>query len=75
MIKKINYILIEKEEGIVKIKYRKKYKENNYPTLDVPELCKTRNQRIFKIYNYLKEHIFDNNMDTVLKQIEEIYER
>ncbi|MDD3187421.1 MAG: hypothetical protein PHD02_02990 [Bacilli bacterium] len=70
---KINYIILEKEDGIINIKIKKRYITNsyNYFSRDTQSFCEIKN-RIEKINSKLNSKINEKNIDNILKQIENI---
>lgn len=70
---KINYLTIEKEDGIAKVNYKKRFKNNAYDKYYIKSKngC-NRKEKINNIIKLLNERLNDLNFDSVLESLEEV---
>lgn len=70
---KINYLTIEKCEGIVKINYKKRFKINNYYNYssNSNNYCEKKD-RINNIISILNKKLDDINFDIIIGKVEKI---
>lgn len=70
---KMNYLVLEKEEGIVKIKIKKRFKDNAYEDYSKQsESLYEKKEQIKKVENLLLEKIEDADFSLYIKRIEEL---
>lgn len=70
---KINYLTIDKEEGIAKVNYKKRFKDNNYNKyyINSKSYC-DKKDKINIFIDLLNQKINDPNFDSIIKSLEEV---
>lgn len=70
---KINYLTIDKEDGMAKVNYKKRFKDNNYNKycINSKSYC-DRKAKINKIVELLNKKLDDSNFDLVCESLEEV---
>jgi len=70
---KINYIVLEKIDGVINIKIKKRFNDNMYAYFaDKCLQCYEYKLHIESIYNKLNSKIYDHNIKKVLEQIDRL---
>lgn len=70
---KINYLTIDKEDGIAKVSYKRKFKDNNYNKyyINSKSYC-DRKDKINEIVELLNKKLDDSNFDLICESLEEV---
>lgn len=70
---KLNYIVLDKIEGIVKVVQKKRWKENNYEKFShQATLIYSKKEKINHIVELLNEKLEDPKFDHLIKEVEQI---
>ncbi len=70
---KINYLTIDKEDGMAKVNYKKRFKDNNYDKyyINSKSYC-DRKEKINEIVELLNKKLDDSNFDLICESLEEV---
>lgn len=70
---KINYLTIDKEDGIAKVSYKRRFKDNNYNKyyINSKSYC-DRKDKINEIVELLNKKLDDSNFDLICESLEEV---
>lgn len=73
---KINYILLEKKDGIIQVNLRKRFKYNKYNEyFENTKSNKKMQERIKKISNFIYDNYDNIEIKKIIEKIENMYER
>ncbi len=72
---KINYIILERVNGIIKINQKKRFKQNMYNKnfLDI-ENDNIKRERIMKLTDYISKNYESDKIQLIIENIEKLYE-